>query len=138
MSTERRDVATGPTNNLQWVAKDFGFFLDLIPVVEGNSVLLTAIPTVRSFLGYESKEDGENIKPVVHESHLTIKLRIGSGQGLVLSGLTSKENVTVKDKVPVLGDVPGLGALFRKSSSGVVEKRVVVLLKVRTVSAKGE
>ncbi|CDT80486.1 putative phage assembly protein [Vibrio diabolicus] len=57
---------------------------------------------------------------------LTVKL----GDTVALGGMTSKETQNVEIKVPVLGDIPLLGLLFRSESEKVASRTLSVLLYV--------
>ncbi|WP_231113064.1 type II and III secretion system protein [Vibrio natriegens] len=53
-----------------------------------------------------------------------------SGDTIALGGMTSKETQNVEIKVPVLGDIPFLGLLFRSESEKVANRTLSVLLYV--------
>jgi len=63
--------------------------------------------------------------------------RIWDGQTLVLGGLTSDEVQKTKDKVPVLGDVPLVGSLFRSESQQSVKKRLLVFVTATIIDPAG-
>lgn len=56
----------------------------------------------------------------------TIRLR--DGQTLILSGIIQEIDRTTVSKVPILGDIPILGALFRKTERQNQRQEVIVLL----------
>ena len=55
------------------------------------------------------------------------QVRVRDGQTLVLSGIIQENDRTTVSKVPILGDIPLLGALFR-STNEVNERRELVVL----------
>jgi type II secretory pathway component GspD/PulD (secretin) len=59
---------------------------------------------------------------------LVTQQTVNDGQTIVLTGFTSEEVIVARDKVPVLGDVPLLGRLFRHSSSVKTRKNLFVLV----------
>jgi type II secretory pathway component GspD/PulD (secretin) len=62
---------------------------------------------------------------------------IPSANTLVLGGLISDENTSSNIKVPVLGDIPGLGALFRKDSKERNKNNLIIFI-TPTIVADGD
>jgi type IV pilus assembly protein PilQ len=56
------------------------------------------------------------------------QLRIRDGQTLILSGIIQDQDRATVTKVPVLGDIPILGALFRSTERRNERQEVIVLL----------
>lgn len=54
--------------------------------------------------------------------------RIQNNTPFVLGGLVSRQNVTVESKVPVLGDIPYLGRLFRSEAIREDRDEVIIVL----------
>jgi type IV pilus assembly protein PilQ len=59
------------------------------------------------------------------------QIRLRDGQTLVLSGIIEEEDRTTIRKVPILGDLPLLGALFRSSQRQNDRREVIVLVTPR-------
>jgi type IV pilus assembly protein PilQ len=58
----------------------------------------------------------------------TGRLRLRDGQTLIVSGIIQDSDRTTVSKVPILGDIPILGSLFRSTSRQNERKEVVVLV----------
>ncbi|MCY7284845.1 MAG: hypothetical protein LH679_15760, partial [Cyanobacteria bacterium CAN_BIN43] len=58
----------------------------------------------------------------------TGNLRLRDGQTLIVSGIIQDSDRTTITKVPILGDIPILGALFRSTSRENSRREVIVLL----------
>ena len=58
---------------------------------------------------------GVNV-PAIDTSQLTTTVFIGDGQTVVLGGILETERRDTEKKVPYLGDIPGLGILFKQKS----------------------
>lgn len=56
----------------------------------------------------------------------TIRLR--DGQTLILSGIIQDSDRSTVSKIPILGDIPLIGALFRKTNKQNTRQEVIVLL----------
>jgi type IV pilus assembly protein PilQ len=63
----------------------------------------------------------------------TGKVRLRDGQTLVLSGIIQDIDRTTVSKVPILGDIPLLGILFRKEEGRRARNELVVLVTPRLV-----
>ena len=55
-------------------------------------------------------------------------VRVRDGQTLVLSGIIQETDQVSTTKVPILGDIPLLGALFRSTSETTTRNELIVLL----------
>jgi len=58
---------------------------------------------------------------------------MNDGYMVSIGGLLREEQIEVKRKVPLLGDIPFLGTLFRSTSSEDVRSQLVIFLSVRVV-----
>lgn len=55
-------------------------------------------------------------------------IRLRDGQTLILSGIIQDQDRTSVSKIPILGDIPLLGSLFRKTNRSNQRQEVIVLL----------
>ena len=130
----------------------FGPVLDVIPYVsaDGYTVQMVIIPTITEFVGYDdpggfvpqSQSVGAgNVGlpltaqlPLPHYRvrQVTTTSIIWDGQTIVLGGLLSESVSKFKDKVPVLGDLPFVGRLFR-SEANITEKKNLVIFVTPTI-----
>jgi general secretion pathway protein D len=54
----------------------------------------------------------EDDRPMVHRRHIENEVRVLDGQTIILGGLRRKATMDNEEKVPFLGDIPGIGKLF--------------------------
>jgi type II secretory pathway component GspD/PulD (secretin) len=131
---------------------EFGPILDVIPCVlaDGYTIALTVIPTVTEFLGYDENPTNRvavyvNGKktwvtpplPRFHQSQMATSVNVWDGQTVVLGGLESETVGTLKDKVPLLGDLPLLGKLFRSESKTTNKKKLLIFLTPTLIDPAG-
>ena len=64
-------------------------------------------------------------------------VNIWDNQTVVIGGLISSETSSTKDKVPVLGDLPGVGVLFQSSSKTVTKKNLMIFVTATIVDPAG-
>jgi len=53
---------------------------------------------------------------------------VKNGETIVLGGLIKETNTNVKTKVPVLGDIPFVGGLFRKSTDSKERRNLLIFV----------
>jgi type III secretion protein C len=75
--------------------------------------------------------------PVVQRSALNTQALIVEGQSLLLGGMTVQSDSTGSSRIPVLGGIPGLGALFKvqSRSSGRVERMFLITPRLASIGA---
>lgn len=73
--------------------------------------------------------------PVVERAALNTQAMILEGQSLLLGGMVVQQDVNSVAKVPVLGDIPALGLLFRRSarSTGRVERLFLITPRLASI-----
>jgi type II secretory pathway component GspD/PulD (secretin) len=70
--------------------------------------------------------------PIFRTQQMSSTLNVYEGQTLVLGGLLSERTAVFKDQVPVLGDLPWLGRLFRREGQ-TTEKRSLLIFITPTI-----
>jgi general secretion pathway protein D len=76
----------------------------------------------------------DNKVPQVSVQEMDSLVRLQSGQVMVMGGLMKDSNSTTQLGIPVLGDVPYLGALFRSHSDKIQKSELVILLRAQIVT----
>ena len=76
--------------------------------------------------------------PTVRKSSISTLAIVGDGQTLLVGGYNSSQDSEQVDKVPGLGDIPLLGALFSSKSKTMQRRERLFLLRPRVVSIQGE
>ncbi len=76
--------------------------------------------------------------PTVRKSSISTLAIVGDGQTLLVGGYNSSQDSQQVDKVPGLGDIPLLGALFSSKSKTVQRRERLFLLRPRVVSIQGK
>jgi general secretion pathway protein D len=132
---------------------ELGPVLDVIPVVlsDGFTINLTLIPTVTEFSGYDDPgsvltgvsglPSGTVLVPTVLP-HFTVRqvvstVNVWDGQTVVLGGLLSENVQTLKDQVPMLGDLPLVGRLFRSESKTTQKKNLLIFVTPLLIDPAG-
>ena len=66
----------------------------------------------------------------------TGSIRVKNGETLVLTGVLQDSDTIVTSKVPILGDVPILGSLFRTNSTQKRKSELIILVTPRILKDK--
>ncbi|NMG57416.1 type IV pilus secretin family protein [Geitlerinema sp. P-1104] len=117
---ETRDV------NLRDVGLQLSVQVDRID--DNGFVSLRVNPSVTAPVGQENLGNGQFVTLVQERSVSSGRVRLRDGQTLILSGIIQDTDRTTVTKVPILGDIPLLGSLFRSTSRTNERQEVVVLL----------
>ncbi len=105
--------------------KDVGIKLTVTPQInEGDSVLLNIKQEISNVLGASGAVDIRFGK-----RELSTSILAGDEQMIVLSGLMDEQTNESEQKVPILGDIPILGHLFKSTSSGKTKRNLMLFIK---------
>jgi len=73
-------------------------------------------------------------EPTIDTTEVRTQALVGDGQTLVLGGIFQMEEQKVIEKVPLLGDIPYLGRLFRNTLTDTSKKEILIFVTPRIVS----
>lgn len=105
--------------------KPYGIKLDIEPRVDQNGIIRAKILSEVSDIDSSvSTITGPALRTRRTESEFNVQ----DGETIVLSGLLSRDKSTTIDKLPFLGDIPILGALFRSKRYQNNETELVVFV----------
>lgn len=82
----------------------------------------------------------ENVinQPIFSSRKVTTNVSIWDGQTVALGGLIREDVQKVSDKVPILGDIPMAGALFRSDAEQKIKKNLIIFVTARLMDAAGQ
>jgi pilus assembly protein CpaC len=113
--------------------KTYGVKLDISPQVDLNGVIRATIQAEVSSIDRSITTAGG---PALLSRKTDTEFNVRNGETIVLSGLLQREVSTDIDKVPGLGDVPILGALFRSKRFQNKETELVVFVTPTVVASQ--
>jgi type IV pilus assembly protein PilQ len=115
-----------------------GILLALNPRINGTVVLQT-YTTVSQFTGPGSPPSTFDIKlPTYRTEEMATRAAIKSGQTVVMGGVLAREKTAYVESVPVLGDIPIIGALFRRRTEIDSPRYLLVFVTASIVKDTGE
>jgi pilus assembly protein CpaC len=117
---------------VEW--KKFGILLDFTPtVIAGDTIHLDLNTEVSEIDQSLAITIGGTTIPGLSSRQSQTTVRLGDGQSFAIAGLLSDKIRSQIEKVPVLGSIPVLGALFRSSQFRRDESELLVVITARLV-----
>jgi len=129
----------------------FGQTLDVIPYVsaDGYTIQMHVLPSFTEFLGYDT-EAARQFRTVVpgvpvqdtplprfRVRQVATSTIVWDGQTVVLGGLIAESVRKTREKVPVLGDIPFVGRLFRSETADSTKKNLVIFVTPTIIDPAG-
>ena len=107
--------------------KEVGVKLRIKPQINiDNSVRLDIVQEVSSIAESSAASD-----VITNKREIKTKVMVEDNGLIILGGLISDEVTSSHQKVPFLGDIPGLGRLFRSDASRGVKQNLMVFIRPR-------
>jgi len=117
--------------------RDVGTELDFVPIVLGNGrIYLEVAPVVRSVNINRGINVGGAFTPGFDEQSVRTAIELEPGQTMAIGGLIQTQVSAISQKVPVLGDLPFLGALFSSVTHQSDEIELVILVTPHLVDGQ--
>ena len=110
---------------------NLGTILNVTPHITANSnIALHVIPEVSDIAAVDRQiiNGFENTANIYAIRRMETHVMIPSGNTLVLGGLISDRSANALNKVPLLGDTPGLGYFFRKTDKRRDKANLIVFI----------
>ena len=136
-----------------FVTRNVGVEMTVTPNVENDDTIsLILEPRVTEFEGFVEyggpsvalTETGTVVRvpsgfyqPIFSVREITTEVTVYDGATIVMGGLTRDEVKTISDKVPILGDIPGLGRLFRSEGETRLKRNLLIFVTANLVSPGG-
>lgn len=120
--------------------RSIGILLHVTPSVgkDKEMITLTLNPEVSEATANAFEYSGEVKLPKFTTRNLSTNIIVQNGDTVVLGGLIKESKTNTRTKVPFLGDLPILGALFRKDSDSVIRKNLLIFVTASILSPEGE
>lgn len=71
--------------------------------------------------------------PIIDTREVRTVVDLKDGESLIMAGLLQEEAIKIMSKIPLLGDIPILGALFRSTQNDQKEKELVFFITPKIV-----
>lgn len=131
------DTSTGSAPTITTIEyRDTGVILRVKPNINRNGrVVLDVTQEVSSVS--ETKTSGID-SPTIRQRKIATKVLLNDGTTLALGGLVQESDTKTITKIPGLGDVPVIGALFRNTSSSKRRTELLIMIRPRVVFTEND
>ena len=112
------DTNKGTAFEKSFSRAQYGIMITLVPTIHPPSMdeidmEETGFVTIKTNIGFDTtRNDEHKDRPLVHRRHIENEVCIADGQTIILGGLRRRASQDKEEKIPFLGDIPGLGKLF--------------------------
>ena len=135
-----------------FVVRNVGVEMEVTPTVEDNdNISLMLQPRVTEFEGFV-EYGGPSVaisgdltatvpsgfyQPIFSTRSVKTEVTIYDGATVVIGGLTREEIKTVDDKIPLLGDIPYIGRLFRSEGETSRKRNLLIFVTANLIGPGG-
>lgn len=110
---------------------DIGVKMNLTPVINTDGYITTTLNTERSVItGFVQQF------PILNKRSATSTLRVKDGETIVLGGMIDDEMTKSISKIPLLGDIPVFGVLFKNINTTKLHNEVVFLITPHIINER--
>ncbi|MCC6444259.1 MAG: type II and III secretion system protein, partial [Armatimonadetes bacterium] len=112
------------------IGVDVGVKISITPWTGGNGEITARIEPVVSNIAELERASG---LPVLSTRQAETTVRVKNGETVAIGGLTLAQNEPRSQKIPILGDLPLIGKLFRSSKPSRKTTETIFFITARTV-----
>ncbi len=127
---------TGDSSNVSIEYKPYGIQLDLLqPKVDQYGNITSELQASVSSLDWSNAVTANGFKmPGLSTKKAVTTVNIPSGMTMAIGGLLNSEDSKSTSKVPILGDIPLLGELFKSHDNSHEDTEIMILITPRVVN----
>jgi type II secretory pathway component HofQ len=118
--------------------------LDVLPTVLREQIGANIVNKIKMLVMVENNSRGENINPgggstipVINKRKAETQVLIKEGDRLVIGGVTQGVSSTTVRKVPIFGDIPIFGWLFKQKENSEIGRELVIFVTPSLVTGQG-
>lgn len=126
-STGIENAASRVVNSVE--LKDTGLILNVTPRINSSGRVLLDINQEVSNV---TRTTTSNIdSPTIQQRRLTTKAIVNDGESVALGGLIQERNSLERGQVPVIGDIPIVGNLFKQKTDTISRTELIIFIRPR-------
>ncbi|MCB1189383.1 MAG: type II secretion system protein GspD [Leptospiraceae bacterium] len=140
VSTQARNAGLGGNNSVTVNSYDYrptGIKLKFTPHInKNNKITLELDQEVKNIAGLSGNSPGQN--PTFNKRNIKTWITVEDNQTVVIGGLINTDKQKTISKIPLLGDIPLLGSLFRTTNHKLVKTNMMVFLTPHILEDRGK
>ncbi|MDF7679779.1 DNA uptake porin HofQ [Enterobacteriaceae bacterium ESL0689] len=126
-------VSSGDSGATAFEFKEAVLGMEVTPtVLQSNRIRLKLRISENTPGQMMKQENGEVL--AIDKQEIETQVEVNSGETLALGGIFSQKNKSARSHVPLLGDIPFLGALFRQDGKDNERRELVVFITPRILT----
>jgi type IV pilus assembly protein PilQ len=128
-------ITPGTANNPATVTfKDAFLCLLVDPQILNNDSVILTVEVQKDSVRDISLVLQDN--PAIDTKRIKTQVRVNNGETLVLGGIFDGEESSTVSKVPFLGDIPGLGWMFKTTNKNTTKTELIIFLTPRILDER--
>lgn len=121
-----QQASSAGNTNIQF--KDAVLKLEVTPLITPDNRIVMTLTVAQDSIGKFVPSGNGGQVPTIDTTNVETEALVGDGQTLVLGGIFKMESLDAVEKVPVLGDLPGVGRLFRHTSKDQKKQEILIFI----------
>ncbi|MBX3079916.1 MAG: hypothetical protein KF692_11885 [Cryobacterium sp.] len=111
-----------------------GVILNVTPTISGDGFVRLDIAPVISALSQRTTEISEDFSaPIITERRVSTTVTVRDGETVVIGGLLQTRDEDRETRVPILGEIPGIGSIFRTTRRNQTKTELLLILTPRVI-----
>ena len=108
--------------------------LDVTPNITPDDLILLDLVVNQDSVGELVPSGNGGLIPTIDTTELTTQVLVGNGETVVLGGVFENEESITVEKVPLLGDIPYVGRLFKSTANRQEKTETLIFITPRILS----
>jgi type IV pilus assembly protein PilQ len=141
---EEIPFATVSSAGTQIQFKEAVLKLDVLPTVLKEQAGANVVTKIKMVVIVENNSQGANISPtagvtvpIINRRRAETQVLVKAGDRLVIGGVTQGVSSTAVRKVPIFGDIPIFGWLFKQKENSETGRELVIFITPSVVTGQG-
>ena len=139
ITATRFDAVNGQINTVTY--QNVGIILSVTPFITGDGMVEMIVSPQTSEIADKSQwvPIGSGVSaPVINSRSADTVVVVPDGQTVIIGGLMQRSKTQADSKIPFLGDIPGIGALFRRRQKADAKTELMIFLTPLIVNTPSE
>ena len=125
--------AGGSSGGTSIAFKEAVLSLEVTPQITPDNRVIMDLKVTRDNVGQLVPTGTGGFVPSIDKRELNTQVLVSNGETIVLGGVYEQETNDTVNKVPLLGDIPLLGALFRQTSKANTKRELLIFITPKIV-----
>lgn len=136
------ETTAQPLFNYDFIDPPVGINIDLTPYIAksqaGEDGKRTIGLDINNISASNFIEFTDFNAPITDDNAISVYIDVEDGQQIVVGGIIRQKQKQVENKLPILGDIPLLGRLFKSTETAIEDTEIVIIITPHIVDIKNE